>query len=97
MGVVTPETCRVTLQYINICILLHLVGFLLTLNYDARNHELKKMEVTCYVEMMVPLPIFSRCRKLEDHKHTNNLGPRRSVVIRLMPPSHYLCRKWPHY
>ena len=23
------------------CILLHLVGFLLTLNYDARNHELK--------------------------------------------------------
>jgi len=23
------------------CVLLHLVGFLLTLNYDARNHELK--------------------------------------------------------
>ena len=23
------------------CILLHLVGVLLTLNYDARNHELK--------------------------------------------------------
>jgi len=42
MGTVTPETCRVTLQWINICILLHLVGFLLTLNYDARNHELKK-------------------------------------------------------
>ena len=41
MGAVTPETCRVTLQQINICILLHLVGFLLTLNYDARNHELK--------------------------------------------------------
>jgi hypothetical protein len=38
---VTPETCRVTLQEINICILLHLLGFLLTLNYDARNHELK--------------------------------------------------------
>jgi len=25
----------------DICILLHLVGFLLTLNYDAQNHELK--------------------------------------------------------
>jgi hypothetical protein len=31
MGTVTPETCRVTLQQINICTLLHLVGFLLTL------------------------------------------------------------------
>jgi len=42
---VTPETCRVTLQWINICILLHLVGFLLTLNCDARNHELKKLRM----------------------------------------------------
>ena len=42
MGVVTPETCKVILQLINICILLQLVGFLLILNYDARNHELKK-------------------------------------------------------
>ena len=42
MGAVTPETCRVALQQINICILLHLVGFLLTLNYEARNYELKK-------------------------------------------------------
>ena len=33
MGAVTPETCRVTLQWINICILLHLVGFLLTWNW----------------------------------------------------------------
>jgi len=31
MDAVTLEACRVTLQYINICILLHLVGFLLTL------------------------------------------------------------------
>jgi len=45
MGAVTPETCRVTLQWINICILLHLVGFLLTLNYDARNHEFKIYEI----------------------------------------------------
>jgi len=37
MGAVTPEPCRVSLQWINICILLHLVGFLLTLNCDARN------------------------------------------------------------
>ena len=41
MGAVTPETYRVILQYINICVLLHLVGFLLILNYDAWNHELK--------------------------------------------------------
>jgi len=32
MGAVTPETSKVTLQKINICILLHLVGFLLKLN-----------------------------------------------------------------
>jgi len=41
MGAVTPETCRVVLQCINICILLHLLEFLFTLTYDARNHELK--------------------------------------------------------
>ena len=40
MGAVTPETCRVTLQQINVCILLRCC--LLTLNHDARNHELKK-------------------------------------------------------
>jgi len=44
MGAVTPETCRVILQLINIGILLHLVGFLLILNYDAWNHELKGEE-----------------------------------------------------
>jgi len=27
--------------------MLHLVGFLLTLNYDARNHKLKKCRTTC--------------------------------------------------
>jgi len=47
MGAVTPETCRVTLQWINICILLHLVGYLLILNYDARNRELKKLTPSC--------------------------------------------------
>jgi RNase P subunit RPR2 len=40
---------------------------------------------------------FSGCHKLEDHKHTNNLGARWSVVIRLTPASHYLCWKWPQY
>jgi len=35
MGAVTPETCRVTLQWINICILLHLIGFLLTLSLQC--------------------------------------------------------------
>jgi len=31
-GVTAPETCRVVLQWINICILLHLLDFLFTLN-----------------------------------------------------------------
>jgi len=49
MGAVALETCRVTLQQINICLLLHLVGFLLKLNYDARNRELKIVEqYFCY-------------------------------------------------
>jgi len=43
MGAVTPETCGVTLQRSkSYCILLHLVGLLFNVNYDARNHELKK-------------------------------------------------------
>jgi len=47
MGAVTPETCRVILQENKSdCILLHPVGFLLILNYDARNRELKKIGVT---------------------------------------------------
>jgi len=37
----TPETCRGTWQRINVCILLHRVGPLLTLNRDARNHVFK--------------------------------------------------------
>jgi len=40
----TPETCRVALQWTNICILLHLLDFLFTLNYDARNRELKAVK-----------------------------------------------------
>ena len=41
-GCVTPETWRVTWQRINVCILLHRVGPLLTLNHDAWNHVFKK-------------------------------------------------------
>ena len=41
-GCMTPETCRVTWQRINVYILLHRVGPLLTLNHDARNHVFKK-------------------------------------------------------
>jgi len=48
MGAVTPETCRVFLQQINIFVLLHLVGFLLILNYDARNPELKKTKLAVF-------------------------------------------------
>ena len=43
MGAVTLETCRVTLQWINICILLYLVGFLLTLN-SLETMPLKKVQ-----------------------------------------------------
>jgi len=35
MGAVTPETCRVTWQWINVCILLHRVGPLLTFLYNV--------------------------------------------------------------
>jgi len=40
-GCVTPETCRGSWQWINVCILLHRVGPLLTLNHDAQNHVFK--------------------------------------------------------
>jgi len=70
MGAVTPETCGVTLQYINIYILLHLVGFLLTLNYDVRNHELKISGLLQYLsnpeayedkELLIPCLNYSAC------------------------------------
>jgi len=55
----------VTLQKINICILLLLVGFLLTLNYDARNHELKNTAQVIFVAiygklvyLIVGVPVF---------------------------------------
>ena len=38
MGAVTPETCWVTLQWTNICILLHLVGYSLTHRYHLYLH-----------------------------------------------------------
>jgi len=42
MGSVTPNACRVILHWNkSYCTLLHLVGLLFNLNYDARNHELK--------------------------------------------------------
>jgi len=53
MGVVTPKTCRVSLQYINICILLQLVGFLLTWNYDARTYELKILFLINFLSHML--------------------------------------------
>jgi len=40
-GCMTPETCRVRWQRINVYILSHRVGPLLTLNHDARNHVFK--------------------------------------------------------
>jgi len=47
-GCVTPETCRVTWQWINVYILLHRVGPLLTLNHDARNHVFKVKETVIW-------------------------------------------------
>ena len=45
MGAVTPETFIVTLQWNKSdCILLHVVGLLFNMNYDARNHELKILQ-----------------------------------------------------
>ena len=42
MGALTPETCTVTLQWNkSYCILLHLVGLLCNMDYDARDHEFK--------------------------------------------------------
>jgi len=43
-----PTRCN-NMQIIIYCILLHLVGFLLTLNYDTRNHELKKKKVLLWI------------------------------------------------
>jgi len=50
-GCMTPETCRVTWQRINVCILLHRVGPLLTLNHDARNHVFKIQRNYIYNEI----------------------------------------------
>ena len=49
---------------------MHLVGFLLTLNYDARNHELKKnvtyiRQLTCYQENTEALLVASMESGLE--------------------------------
>ena len=49
MGAVTPETCRVIVQYINICILLHLVGFLLKLNFINVNEISSTKIKTLYI------------------------------------------------
>jgi len=40
-GCMTPETCRVAWQRVDVCILLHRVGPLLALNHDARSHVFK--------------------------------------------------------
>ena len=48
MGAVTPETCRVVLQWINICILLHLLDF-----YSHILHTLKLLVLRCIVFMVI--------------------------------------------
>ena len=59
MGAVTPETCRVTLQWNKSdCILLHLVGLLFNVNFDAWNHELKKKKRDMSIDLHVKYPLF---------------------------------------
>jgi len=53
MVAVTPETYRVVLQWINICILLHMLDFIFTLNYDARNHEFKVSQFIYFCKTQV--------------------------------------------
>jgi len=47
MGAVTPETCIVTLQWINIYILLHLVGFFINIELWCTEPWVKKNDFTC--------------------------------------------------
>ena len=54
MGAVTPETCRVVLQWINICILLHLLDFLFTLN--PQFSQLRKI-------------LYLKVKKIVGHQH----------------------------
>jgi len=44
MGAVTPETCMSSFAVNKYLHTVASVGFLFTLNYDARNHELKKID-----------------------------------------------------
>ena len=85
------------LKYLNIMNIVCLLHVLLSWRWTWWYRAVWKMDVTCYFEMMVPLPIFARCHKLEDYRHTYNFGARGSAVIRVTPPSHYICRKRPHF
>ena len=76
MGTVTLETCRVTLQWNKSdCILLHLVGLLFNVNYDARNHELKnwtKLTVLGYLAAFFTSWGTSCClHRAKQHRHTD--------------------------
>ena len=63
----TPETCRVTLQWNKSdCILLHLVGLLFNTNCDARNLELK-------IPKLLPLEITFWMVWIQNHIMTNFL------------------------
>jgi len=50
MDGVSPETCSASYKYeINFDTLLHLVGFLYELYYDARIHEHKKIVLQMFI------------------------------------------------
>jgi len=47
MGAVTPETCRVVLQWINICILLHLLDF-----YSHCSNNISWKSTGCFISFL---------------------------------------------
>ena len=66
-GCVTPETCRVTWQWINVYILLHRVGPLLTLNPTLHAHVfMQTNEPQSNIKISQCL-IFSNCASAADY------------------------------
>jgi len=46
--ILLPAARLAGMEHKSDCILLHLVGLLFNVNYDARNHELKKLRIVAY-------------------------------------------------
>ena len=86
-GCVTLETCRVTWQWINVCILLHRVGPLLTLNHDARNDVFKILKDPSFTQTHVILfhhLYYHYCQPLQatdkDYKSTSSTETLKMII-----------------